>query len=181
MVEWPSAINLFAMRYPLFLDLQCQPVVVVGAGKVASRKIRSLLAAGASVTVIAPVGATFLSRFSPAGRGRNAAPTKSLRWLRRPYRRGDLRGAVLVVAATDDFAVNRQVCAEAKRRRQLVNCITEPAAGNFIVPAVARRRGLTVAISTGGTAPALAKRVRRELEQFLDRRYPARRKAAPND
>jgi len=173
MVEGPSAINQFAMRYPLFLDLQNQPVVVVGAGQVASRKIRSLLAAGARVTVIAPVGATFLSRFSRTGRDRNAAPTKGLRWLHRPYRRGDLRGAVLVVAATDDFAVNRQVCAEAKRRRSLVNCITEPSAGNFIVPAVTRRGGITVAISTGGASPAFAKKVRRDLEQFLGRRYPA--------
>jgi precorrin-2 dehydrogenase/sirohydrochlorin ferrochelatase len=147
------------MRYPLFLNLQDQPVVVVGAGQVAARKIRSLLAAGAQVTVISPDA----RRLPP-----------QVRWRKRRYRSGDLRGAVVVVAATDDFAVNRRVCAEAKRRRQLVNCITEPAAGNFIVPAVAGYRGVRLAISTGGAAPALAKKLRQELERWLRRRYAAR-------
>lgn len=150
------------MRYPLFLDLQDQPVVVIGAGHVATRKIRSLRAAGANLTVISPT-----SRRLP----------KTVRWLKRGYRPGDLRGAVLVVAATDDEAVNRQVCAEANRRRQLVNCIAPPPAGNFIVPAVARRGGITLAISTGGASPAFAKQLRQELERFLRRRYAARLKA----
>jgi precorrin-2 dehydrogenase/sirohydrochlorin ferrochelatase len=146
------------MRYPLFLNLQDQPVTVVGAGQVATRKIRSLLDAGAAVTVISPEALRL---------------PKTVRWLKRPYRRGDLRGAVLVVAATDDQDVNRRVCVEAKRRRQLVNCITEPAAGNFIVPAVARRGGITLAISTGGANPSLAKKLRQELERWLSRRYGA--------
>src|ERR1044071_3677971 len=133
------------MRYPLFLDLADEPVVVIGAGKVALRKIRSLLTAGALVTVISPEASRL---------------PKSVRWLRRRYRRGDLAGARLVVAATHDLEVNRQVCAEAKRRRQLVTCIAPPSAGNFIVPAVARRGRLTVAVSTGGVSPALAKRLR---------------------
>src|SRR5437879_2635418 len=99
------------MRYPLFLDLTDQPVVVIGAGKVAARKIRTLPAAGASATVISPKAYRL---------------PKNVRWIRRPYRRGDLDGARLVVAATDDQDVNRQVCAEAKRRRQLVNCVAPP-------------------------------------------------------
>ncbi len=145
------------MRYPLFLDLSDQPVVVIGAGKVAARKIRSLLAAGARVTVISPQA--------------HRLP-KDVRWLRRRYRRGDLAGARLVIAATDDKHVNELVCAEAKRRRQLVNCIAPPLAGNFFVPAVARRGGIAIAISTHGRSPALAKHLRRELEQFLRARYP---------
>ena len=140
------------MRYPLFLDLTNQPVVVIGAGKVALRKIRSLLAAGAKVTVISPQA--------------NRLP-KAARWLRRRYRQGDLAGARLVVAATDDKRVNELVCAEAKRRRQLVNCVAPPSAGNFFVPAVARRGGITLAISTDGASPAFAKRLRRDLERFL--------------
>src|SRR5437667_9085934 len=145
------------MRYPLFLDLTGQPVVVIGAGKVALRKIRSLLMAGARVTVISPQASRL---------------PKSVRWLRRRYRRGDLAGARLVVAATNDKRVNELVCIEAKRRRQLVNCVAPPLAGNFYVPAVARRGGIAVAISTDGRSPALAKRLRQELEQFLRDRYP---------
>jgi precorrin-2 dehydrogenase / sirohydrochlorin ferrochelatase len=150
----------FLMNYPLFLDLTDQPVTVIGAGKVATRKVRTLLAAGARVTIISPVATSALRRL------------KTVRYLRRAYRPGDLRGARLVVAATDSLAVNRQVCAEAKRRRQLVNCIAPPSAGNFIVPALVRRGGITLAISTGGASPAFAKRLRRDLEEFLRGGYP---------
>jgi len=144
------------MRYPLFLDLAGQSVVVIGGGIVATRKIRSLLAAGAKVTIISP---------------QTKRLSKKVRWIRRTYRRGDLAGAYLVIAATDSLTVNEAVCREAKRRRQLVNCVAPPAAGNFIVPALARRGRIAIAISTGGASPALAKRLRQELEQFLHRRY----------
>lgn len=147
--------------YPLFLDLRGQPVVVVGGGAVATRKVRALARAGAKVTVISP-------KLSGALRRR-----RSLRWVARPYRPGDLQGAVLVVAATDDWEVNRAVCREAKRRGLLVNCAAPPEAGNFIVPAVARRAGVTVAFSTGGLSPARAKQLRQALEAWLRRRYPA--------
>ena len=143
------------MRYPLFLDLTDQPVIVVGAGPVATRKVRTLLAAGATVTVIAPVATPALRRL------------KAVRWLRRRYQAGDLRGARLVVVATDDLAVNRKVCAEAQRRRQLVNCAAPPDAGNFIVPATVRHGAFTIAISTGGASPAAAKALRQKLEQSL--------------
>jgi siroheme synthase-like protein len=150
------------MRYPLFLDLKDQPVVVIGAGRVATRKVRTLLTAGAEVTVIAP-------RATPAVRG--LASAKRIHWLRRGYRAGDLRAARLVIAATDDKELNRRICADAKRRRLLVNCVAPPAAGNFIVPAVVRTGGLTIAISTGGVNPSLAKRLRQELEVYLRDRY----------
>ena len=143
------------MRYPLVLELTGQPVVVSGAGKVATRKVRTLLAAGAAVTVIAPVATPALRRL------------KKVRWLRRGYQPGDLRGARLVVAATDDLAVNRQVCTEAHRRRQLVNCAAPPDAGNFIVPALVRHGAFTIAISTGGASPAAAKALRQQLERSL--------------
>jgi precorrin-2 dehydrogenase/sirohydrochlorin ferrochelatase len=148
------------MRYALFLDLTDQPVTVVGAGNVATRKVRTLLAAGARVTVISPVATAAIRRL------------QGVRWLRRRYRRGDLRGARLVVAATDSLPINETICVEAKQRRLLVNCIAPPAAGNFIVPASIQRGGITLAISTGGASPALAKRLRRDLEQFLQRGYP---------
>lgn len=141
--------------YPVFLDLSGLPVVVIGAGRVASRKIRALRRAGACLTVIAP-------KATPAIRRMNG-----LRWLRRRYRRGDLRGARLVVAATDDFEVNRRVCAEAKQRRVWVNCAAPPESGNFIVPSTLRRRGFCIAISTSGKDPARAKALRLQLERVL--------------
>jgi len=143
------------MYYPLFLNLTGQPAVVIGGGKVAARKIRSLRQAGATVTVISPQIVAAIRRM------------KNVRWIARRYRHGDLRGARLVVAATNDLAVNRQVCAEAKRRRLLVNCAAPPDAGNFIVPSVLRRDGITIAISTGGTDPSRAKALRKQLEKTL--------------
>ena len=110
------------MHYPLFLDLADQPVVVIGAGNVATRKIRTLLTAGARVTVISPKAKAAI---------RQLALTRRVRWIRRMYRRGDLRGARLAIAATDDPAINELVCAEAKRHRLLVNCIAPPSAGQF--------------------------------------------------
>lgn len=151
------------MRYPIFLDLSNQPTVVIGAGSVATRKIQTLLKAGAAVTVISP------KTTAPI---RKLAQTKRIRWLPRRYRKGDLRGARLVVAATDDLALNRTICAEAKRHKLLVNCIAPPAAGNFIVPSLLTRGGITLAISTNGASPAFAKRLRHDLEQFLGDEYP---------
>ena len=151
------------MRYPLFLDLAGQRVVVIGAGNVATRKIRTLLAVSAVVTVVSPNASEMIRRL---------AQTKHIRWLRRRYRRGDLRSMWLAVAATDDLSVNTLVCAEAKRRKLLVNCIAPPAAGNFIVPSQVRCGGITLAISTGGTSPAFARRLRRDLERFLGHEYP---------
>ena len=152
------------MRYPLFLDLTKQKVVVVGGGQVATRKIRALLAAAAAVTVISPEATTAIRRWAQA---------KRIRWVRRPYRAGDMRGACLVVAATDRDGINRRVCAEARRRRLLVNSAAPPSAGNFIVPSVIHRGGITIAISTGGASPAFAKRLRRDLERLFGRGYPA--------
>jgi precorrin-2 dehydrogenase / sirohydrochlorin ferrochelatase len=151
------------MHYALFLDLKNQPVVVIGAGQVAVRKVKTLLAADARVTVISPVAAAGIRTLAAAG---------TLRWIRRVYRRGDLRGAALVVAATDNLEVNQAVSAEARRRKLLVNCIAPPSAGNFIVPSLIRRGGITLAISTGGASPAFAKRLRLDLERFLGNRYP---------
>ncbi len=156
-------LPLSEMHYPLFLDLADRPVVVIGAGSVAARKIRTLLAAKARVTVISPESNATIRRL---------ARSQRVRWVRRPYRRGDLRGASLAIAATNDLAVNESVCAEAKRLRVLVNCIAPPSAGNFIVPSHVRRGGISLAISTGGASPAFAKRLRRDLERFLGHGYP---------
>jgi precorrin-2 dehydrogenase/sirohydrochlorin ferrochelatase len=156
------------MRYPLFLDLTGQSAVVIGAGSVATRKIRTLLRANAAVTVISPQATVSIRRF---------AQRKRVRWVRRRYRPGDLRAARLAIAATDNPAVNRSICMEAKRRNLLVNCITSPAEGNFLVPSLVRRGGISLAISTNGANPAFAKLLRRDLEHFLGHEYPQLLKA----
>ena len=126
--------------------------------------MRPLLTCGAQITIVSPAALAPIRKLAEAGR---------LRWIKRVYKRGDLAGARLAVAATDIQAVNEQVCAEAQRRKLLVNCIAPPAAGNFIVPSQIRRGGLTLAISTDGASPAFAKQLRHDLERFLDGGYAA--------
>jgi len=156
------------MRYPLFFDLTNQSAVVIGAGSVATRKIRTLLKAEARVTVISPQATVSIRRL---------AQMKRVRWIRRRYRQGDLRGARLAIAATDDPMVNQLICTEAKRRKILVNCIAPPVAGNFFVPSLVRHGGISLAISTDGASPSFAKRLRRDLEHFLGDGYPRLLKA----
>lgn len=148
--------------YPAFLDLRDKPVVVVGGGEVAFRKIESLLAAGARVKVVAPqlhVGVEALLQ-------RNEVVVE-----RREYATGDLDGAMLVIAAASLPEVNHQVAADAAARGLFVNVVDDPSFCNFIVPSVIRRDELTLAISTGGLSPALAKRVRQKLEETLVPEY----------
>jgi precorrin-2 dehydrogenase/sirohydrochlorin ferrochelatase len=138
--------------------------VVVGGGPVAERKVRRLLEAKAAVTVVSPVVTGPLRRMAATGR---------LVLQSRPVCAADLRGAFLVFAATDDPAVNRRVAETAVRRGALVNVADDPAACSFLVPAIVRRGELTVAVSTGGGSPALAKRLRERLEATLGPEYDA--------
>ncbi len=144
------------MRYfPINLDIRGKPIVVVGGGAVASRKCLALLAAGARVTVISPTLAKSLKESVKNG---------EVTYLARNYARGDLSGAFLVFAATNSRAVNGAVADEAKENGILVDIADAPDQGNFISPAVLTRGDLQIAVSTGGKSPALAARLRRELE-----------------
>ena len=149
-----------ARYYPTFLDLRGKLALVVGGGPVALRKAESLLACGARVRVVSPGVIPSLS-------GRDAALELSVR----PYGRADLDGVVLAFAATDDPAVNAQVARDARARGILVNVADAPALCDFIVPALVNRGGLQIAISTGGASPALARHLRRELEQVVAPEY----------
>jgi len=140
--------------YPVFLDLRGTPCVVVGGGAVAWRKAKALVGCGARVTVVSPSGVPPLAKLKRQRR---------IRWLRRRIQARDLREAFLVVAATDDQAVNRMVFREARRRRRLVNVVDQPALCSFIVPSVVRRGALTIAISTGGASPALSRWMRLDM------------------
>ena len=137
--------------YPAYLDLAGRRCVVIGAGEIAERKVTQLLASGADVMLVSPSATPELERL---------AEQKELRWIRRAYVQGDLAGAVLAVAATDDEAVNRAVHAEAEREKTLLNVVDVPSLCGFIAPSIVERGPVTVAISTAGTSPALARKLR---------------------
>jgi len=137
--------------YPIFLDLRDKPVVVVGGGKVAVRKAKGLLEAGAKVTLISPDLVEDLPVF----------------WKKRRYRKGDLRGAVLAFAATDQRGVNGRVAEEGKSLGVFVNIADALEECDFIVPARVCRGSLQVAVSTGGESPGLARDLRKQLESLL--------------
>lgn len=151
-------------HYPLFVDLAGRPVLVVGGGAVAERKVEGLLAAGAAVTVVAPEATEAIARHAGSGR---------IAWERRGYRAGDVEGRALVFVATDDAAVTLAVAAEARARGVWVNAADDPDHCDFVLPSVFRRGALVVAVSTGGVSPALARAVRERLEAVLPREYEA--------
>jgi len=146
-------------HYPVFLEMKGRPCVVVGGGAVAERKVEGLLAAGARVTVVSPELAPGLAALKEEGRLRHVA---------RPYREGDLEGYELAVVATDDGSVNAVVAREGRERGVWVNAVDDPPNCDFILPSVIRRGDVVIAISTGGASPALARRLREELEAFLE-------------
>jgi len=148
--------------FPVFLDVRRKKCVVIGGGQVAFRKIRTLLDCGASVTVISPVLHPDLSEL---------ANKKSIQVIRRSYKSRDLKGAFIVIAATGTKETNRKVAKEAGRVGALVNVVDDPEPSDFIVPSLLRRGDLTIAISTGGMSPALARKIRTRLEESFGEEY----------
>jgi precorrin-2 dehydrogenase/sirohydrochlorin ferrochelatase len=149
--------------YPLVLvDLARSLCVVVGGGEIAARKVAGLCQAGARPLVISPQLCDALRRRIADG---------EVNVLERTYQPGDLAGARLVIAATDDPAVNALVWHEAQAAGCLVNVVDDPGYCNFHVPAVVRRGDLVLSISTGGNSPALARYMREGLEQQFDAAY----------
>jgi len=142
--------------YPVVLDLGGRPVLVVGGGAVAERKVEGLRAACASITVVSPRVSARLAKMADDG---------DIRVRLRSYRRSDLRGVAIVFAATDDRNVNAAVAADSRRRRIWVNAADDPDHCDFILPSVLRRGSLLVSVTTGGRSPALARIVREELER----------------
>ena len=151
------------MRYfPINLDVCDRPAVIVGGAAVAARKCAALLDAGARVTVIAPELDPCLAELREAGK---------IAHLARKFAPGDLAGAFLAFAATDDPAVNRAVAAEGKALGIPANIADAPELGAFTLPALVRRGELMIAVSTGGNSPALARRIREELEERFGPEY----------
>ncbi len=142
--------------YPAFLDLRGRLVLVVGGGQVAARKVSSLLAAGARVRLVAPHLGDECAEL---------ARRPEVEHLPRGFQPRDLQGVWLAVSATDRPEVNRAVARAAEAEGVFVNVVDVPELCSFIVPAVVRRGELALAVSTGGAAPAVARRLRRRLEE----------------
>jgi uroporphyrin-III C-methyltransferase / precorrin-2 dehydrogenase / sirohydrochlorin ferrochelatase len=162
--------------FPLFADLKGRRVLVVGGGDVAERKVRLLLDSGAQVDVVAPELNEWLSKHLCAGSNPDhdagQEPVRS-RWIARHFDAAQLRGAVLVVAATDDRSVNASVAAAARSMSILANVVDDAGLSGFIVPAIVDRSPLVIAISSGGTAPVLARLVREQIEVLFDESFGA--------
>lgn len=137
--------------YPAYLNITGRRAVVIGGGEVAERKIVQLVASGADVTLVSPDATPGLERLASDGR---------VRWIRRPYAPGDLAGAWLAIAATDDADLHRSIHAEAEREKTLLNVVDVTELCGFIAPSIVQRGPVTVAISTGGASPALARKLR---------------------
>lgn len=148
--------------YPIMLNLQGKKCIVVGGGHVALRKVKMLLDCGADITVVSPkphLGMVTLSE------------KKAIHLIHRDYKVGDLMDATIAVASTDVREINRKVAHEAKRLGILVNVVDDPQLSSFILPSFFRRGNLTIAVSSAGTSPALARKIRSNLEKSLGKEY----------
>jgi len=148
--------------YPIFLNISGRKCVVVGGGEVALRKVKTLLEHGASVDVISPELCSDLMALAQAGRV-HVSP--------RHYQPDDLRSTLVVIAATDNREINRQVVDEARSRGVLVNVVDDAENSDFIVPSYMRRGNVTIAVSTAGRSPALARKIRTRLEKDFGDEY----------
>lgn len=150
-----SRPSLSKNYYPASLDIDGKKCVVIGGGRIAERKCSPLIRAGARVVVISP----------QLTRGLEVLKKKGLiRHTGRQYRRGDMKAAFMAIAATDSREINLKVFADAAAHKTLLNVVDNPPLCNFIVPSVLRRGPLTIAISTAGVSPAMARTIRESLE-----------------
>lgn len=151
-----------AHSYPMMVDLSDRHVLVVGGGKVAERKILSLLAANANLIVVSPKVTSTIWSFKEK---------EQIKLYQRDYQTSDGAGCFLVIAATDQPLINRQVYEDAHERNQWINVVDQPSLCNFTVPSVVKRGKLTITISTEGASPALAKQIRQDLESEYGYEY----------
>lgn len=148
--------------YPVNLNISGKLCVVIGGGKVAERKVRGLLKCGANVKLIGREVLPSLLRLAQKG---------EIKVLARNYRGTDLKGAFLVMAATDDESINEKVAADSRRAGIIVNVADKPSLCDFTLPSIVRRGTLSIAISTDGSAPFLAKGMRKYIEKEIGREY----------
>ena len=147
---------------PLFLNIRGKKCLVVGGGTVALRKTEALLKHGAQVEIISPVLCTRLNQL---------VESEAIHWLRRDYQAGDLKDALLAIATTDDVKTNEMIAEEARQRKILVNVVDNPQLSDFIVPSYFNRDNIAIAVSTSGRSPALARKLRSQLEREVGVEY----------
>lgn len=150
--------------YPMFLNISGKRCLVVGGGEIALRKVKMLLDFEAAVTVISPALCSGLAELTEQ---------KKINVLRRGYEPSDLKDAFIAIVATDDKSVNAEITREARGLGVLVNVVDVPELCDFIVPAYVRRGDVTIAVSTAGKSPALARKIRARLEQEFGEEYAA--------
>jgi len=150
--------------YPVFLNIQGKRCVVVGGGNVALRKVKALFDCGAKITLISPRPHPEIVKLSKR---------RALQLIHRDYEKEDLEDAVIVFACTDVKKVNRKVAENSKKTDVLVNVVDDPGFSDFITPSFFRRGDLTIAVSTAGTSPALARKIRTKLEKSFGEEYAA--------
>jgi precorrin-2 dehydrogenase/sirohydrochlorin ferrochelatase len=148
--------------YPAMLDVRGKRAIIIGGGKVAARKAAELLACGACVNVIDP---------APCEDVEALALSQAVMITRASYRSGDLADASLAIVATNDATIQKAAWSEANRRGILVNTVDEISRCSFIAPSILRRGPLTIAVSTDGTNPSLARRIRERLEFQFPQAY----------
>ena len=148
--------------YPILIDLHNKKVVVAGGGAVAQRKIDTLLEYGAVVQVVSRELSPTVSKYVKEGK---------INLLGKEFREYHLKDAFAVIAATDDAALNHHISEAAREKGLLINAVDQPTDCNFIVPSILRRGDLLIAVSTSGKSPALAKRIREELENSFGSEY----------
>jgi precorrin-2 dehydrogenase / sirohydrochlorin ferrochelatase len=148
--------------FPMFLKLSNRPCLVVGAGAIAESKIASLLDADAQVRVVAPEATPQVRAW---------ALSKTIDWNQRAFEPADLDGMFLVIAATSSTDLHERIFHEASRRAVLCNIVDVPPLCDFYYPSVVQRGALQIAISTAGQSPALAQRLRKQLEDQFDPEY----------
>ncbi len=169
--------------YPIFLDIEDRDVVVIGGGAVCERKAETMMKYGARVTVVAPQLTEQIVHWADAGK---------LKIKRKEYDEGDLDGASIVIASTDDACINGRIARDCRRRKIPVNVVDVTHLCEFIVPAIVEQGSIQLAVSTGGKSPALARTLKENLRELVGPEYaelndllgtlrPSAKKVLPTD
>ena len=148
--------------YPILLNVLGRKCLVIGGGNVSLRKVKTLLEHGANVEVVSPVLCPELNQLAAEG---------AIRVIQRDYNSEDLQHAFISIAATDDTKTNERIASEARRRGILTNVVDDPKNSDFIVPSCFERGDIIVAVSTSGRSPALARKIRSQLETDFKTEY----------
>lgn len=148
-------------NYPITLNIKGRPVVVVGGGKIAYRKVKSLLKASANITIVAP---TIIEKLLPF------VESKKIEWIKDYFRPKYIENAPLIIAATNDRHVNEQVY-EAKTETQWINIVDHPDLCDFHIPATVYRGKLMISVATSGASPLLARKIKHEIAEKYDESY----------